>query len=127
MPGDQQRHQLVAQLLGGHRRLVLVPGGEQHGEHVSRSLVPRSSGAGAALLDQLEDQLVRSGAVRQSPRTGPTAHQQPGQGAVRAGREETDRLLAEAQHLPKPVAQRVEPGTGLEPNTARRMISRVSR
>ena len=34
VPGHEQRHQLVAKLLVGHRRAVLVAGCQQHREHV---------------------------------------------------------------------------------------------
>ena len=56
MAGDEQGHQLVADLLLGHRRAVLVAGVEQHGQDVVavRAL-------GAALGDQLEHQLVDLG------------------------------------------------------------------
>ena len=48
MAGDEQRHQLVAQLLSGHLRAILVAGLEQHREHV----VPVARVV-AALVDQL--------------------------------------------------------------------------
>ena len=53
MAGDEQGHQLVAQLLRGHRRFVLVAGIDQHAEDVvALGLLPPS------LVDQLEQQLV---------------------------------------------------------------------
>ena len=53
MAGDEQRHELVAQLLVGHRRAVLVARDEQHREHVVAL-----ARLGAALVDQRE-QLAR--------------------------------------------------------------------
>ena len=55
MAGDEQRHELVAQLAVGHRLPVLVARREQHREHVV-ALLPGA----AALVDQGEDQLVRA-------------------------------------------------------------------
>ena len=77
MAGDQQRHQLVAQLLLGHRRAVLVARREQHRQHVVALL---GVGLGAALVDQLEEQRV--GLVAQRARSAPTGR------ACRAALEE---------------------------------------
>jgi len=53
VPGDQRRHQLVAQLRWAHRRAVVVLGGQQQREHVSAARA-----FPLAFLDQREDQLV---------------------------------------------------------------------
>ena len=53
--GHQQRHQLVAQLLVGHRAAVLVAGLQQQREHVVALL---EVGCAAALTDLLVDQRV---------------------------------------------------------------------
>ena len=54
MSGHQRGHQLVAQLLGGHRAAILVAGLEQHRQDVVAVVVARR----AALVDQIEDQAV---------------------------------------------------------------------
>ena len=99
MAGHEQRHQLVAQLLVGHRRAVLVPGGEQHREHVV-ALARRRRGARRSAR--------RS--ARRPPRAARTkrAHgpsrraRAAGTGASRAGRAPS------VEDLGQPLAQRVE-------------------
>ena len=58
VPGQQQGHQLVAQLEVGQRPVLLVAGGEQQREHV---LVPVLAELGAARLDLLVDDPVGLG------------------------------------------------------------------
>ena len=54
MAGHERGHQLVAQLLVGHRRAVLVAGAEQQREHVVAPAVALA----ASLVDLGEDELV---------------------------------------------------------------------
>ena len=83
MAGHEQRHQLVAQLLVGHRRAVLVARREQHRR--ARRRAPPS--LGAALVDQLEDQRV--GLLAQAhearPRPAPAERPAAGTAASRSG------------------------------------------
>ena len=73
MAGDEQRHQLVAQLLRRHRRFVVVPRLEEQAEDVVALGVLLPS-----LVDELEQQLVglllkpqearRMGRIARAPR-----------------------------------------------------------
>jgi hypothetical protein len=62
VPGDEQRHELVAQLDRAHLGAVLVPGGEEHREHVVAR--GRGTGVGAALGDEVEQERVDLGLER---------------------------------------------------------------
>ncbi len=70
MTRDEQGHELVAKLLSRHRRVVLVPCGEEHGEHVIAIIVLGRATLGDLLGDELvdlvaavEESLERAGTV----------------------------------------------------------------
>jgi peptidylprolyl isomerase len=104
VPGDEQRHELVAQLAIGHRPAALVAGGEEHREHVV-GLLARA----AALVDQGEDQLVGAVAHVDEARPG---RQRPE--AAAEGRQQRQRRGAEVEQLLERDAQLVEPRAGRE-------------
>ena len=66
VPGHEQRHQLVAQLLVGHRAAVVVARLEEEREHVVALL---EVGCVAARADLLEDQVV--GRLERPPQCAP--------------------------------------------------------
>jgi hypothetical protein len=68
VPCDEQRHELVAQLLVGHRTAVLVAREKKHREHV---LALVEVGSRAAKSDFLVDELVEvPAALLESPKLG---------------------------------------------------------
>ena len=103
--GDQQRHQLVAQLLGRHRRAVLVARRQQHRQHVVAVLAV----AGAALVDQLEDELVGPLAERQELRPAAVAAE-----IVLRRRDDRDRARHVVEDLGQLHAQRVQAWAGVQ-------------
>ena len=67
MPGDQQRDQMIAQLLIGERRTLLVARRDQQCEHVLASLW-----VGAVSGDLLVEQPID---LRQDPQCGEAPHE----------------------------------------------------
>jgi hypothetical protein len=100
----ERRHQLIAQLLGAHRRAIAVARLEQQREHVV------AAGAIAAtLIDQLVDQPISLLAqplefAHSSEATEQSLH----------GWEQRDRVIGEGQELGQQLAQRLEPRPLLE-------------
>ena len=105
MAGDEQRHELVAQLAVGHRLPVLVARGEQHREHVVGRLA-----RAPALVDEREDQLV--GALAHVDEARPR-RERPEAAAER--RQQRQRRGAEVEQLLERDAQLVELRPGGEP------------
>ena len=56
MAGDQSGHQLIADLLVGHRGTIFMSRSQQHRQHVGAIGV--GGRLGPALFDELEDQSV---------------------------------------------------------------------
>jgi hypothetical protein len=104
VPGDEQRHELVAQLAIGHRPAVLVARCEQHREHVV-GLLPRA----AALVDQREDERVgvRAHVHEARPR------RERAEAAAERG-QQRQRGGSEVEQLPQRGPQLVELRTGGE-------------
>ena len=102
--GDEQRHQLVPQLLVGHRRAVLVAGEEHHREHVVAAL------GVATLVDQRLDLLVGLGA---DPEEAADHRVQPAEALHRG--DQADRAHRELEHVGEQAAKRVEALAPLEP------------
>ena len=114
VPGDEEGHQLVAELLPAHLGSVLVAGGEQHRQHVVASVVV----PGTALGDQLRDQLVRAVAVAQHPlqRAGTV---EPAQRplhllGVVGSLDQRQRVVAVGEERGQALADRVEARAGVE-------------
>ena len=108
MAGDEQGHELVAELLVGHRRAVLVAGLEQHREHVVALLV-----GVAALVDELEHEPVDSSRRSTKPAIGPNLLKRRsirGDGLM----NRVIGLLAVGEHRAEPGAQGVEALAGVE-------------
>ena len=108
VPGDEQRHQLVAQLLVGHRRAVLVARLQEQREHV----VALGRRRGAALADLLVEDLVggRGGGAKARPRAPvavPAHAEGEGEHAPTRG--------GDVEDLAQGGAQRVEAGRVLDP------------
>ena len=108
VPGDEQRHQLVAQLLVGHRGAVLVARLQQQREHV----VALGRRRGAALADLLVEDLVggRGGGAKARPRAPvavPAHAEGEGEHAPTRG--------GDVEDLAQRGAQRVEAGRVLDP------------
>ena len=125
MAGDEQGHELVAELLGGHRRVVLVARGKEHREDV----VGSSSPARAALRDLLGDERVDLvPAIEEALERADRVEEPLSLQAllVLRRREKGQRVVAEREERREALAQRVRRGPGSRPKTARRMISRVS-
>ena len=114
MAGHQQGHELIAQLLGAHRRAVLVPGLEQHRQDVVAVAALRT-----ALGDLLGDQLVdpRAHVDESLERTGAVEQPQLALGALGIGGSghERQRALAVAEEPRDLLAQGVEARPRIEP------------
>ena len=108
MPGHEQGHELVAQLLIGHRRAVGVACAQKHGQHV----VPRL-GAAPALIDELEQEGVGLAleACEGGERTD--ALEQLLGPAARRWREQADEAVAKREHGRQALAKRVETRAGI--------------
>jgi hypothetical protein len=104
-PGHERGHQLVAQLLCAHRRAVLVPRGEQQSEDVIAAVL-----LAAALLDQLEDELVDLLAEPFEAGHG----REPGEPNGRRWQQRQG-TLAEREQAREQLAQGVEPCASLQP------------
>ena len=108
MPGDEQGHQLVAQLLRGHRRFVLVARIDQHAEDVvALGLLP------PPLVDQLEQERVSLLLQTQERGEWTVALEHP-RDAPGGRRQQADRTVPEGEHGGQTPPERVEPLARIE-------------
>jgi hypothetical protein len=103
--GDERRDELVAQLLGAHRRAVLVACTQQQAEHVG-TFGPFS----AALVDEREKQFVAALAQPFDARDRADAAEHAGR-----RREQRERALAVREDPRQQVAELIERSAPLEP------------
>ena len=108
--GHQERHQLVAQLLVGHRRAVLVARLEQHAEDVVAVLV--ASRRRSSICSKIS--LSASSWSFTNVRHGPDPQHHLLQQAVLGRHHQAARAVAELEHRAEAVAQRVEPRARVE-------------
>src|SRR5436853_6305297 len=107
--GDQQRHQLVADLLLAHRRTVLVARFEQDREEVDAV-----AALGPALGNQAEDDLVDFLLDAQEAGEGTDSFGGLGDPALRLRRQQANRFVTELEHLAESRAEGVEAGAWIE-------------
>ena len=122
MPRDEQRHQLVAQLLVGHRRAVLVARLEQHRQHVVALAVARRGARRSARRSARRP--ARGG--RRSAANGPT-RSEPLHRAEPAAASRLIGLSPNASIVCSRSRSASRRAPGSSPKTARRMISSVRR
>ena len=72
VPGEEQRDDLVPQLIGGHGRTVLLPVADQHGQHVGPGV---EFGVEAGPLELLEQEGVGAGLALPEAAPGPVVAQ----------------------------------------------------
>lgn len=113
MPGDERRHQLVAQLLGRHLAFVLVASRQQGGEDIFAGLVlgrwPAVGTRGPPLRDHGKDQVV---GVGHQPVKAPLSRS-PAQPALQR-RQYRQWTFGEREHIAQQLAQPAEGGSPLQ-------------
>ena len=114
VPGDQQSHQLVAELLRSHLGAVLVAGLQQHREDIVAAALPLRP----AFRDQLRDQLVGAVPVGQHSleraEAVEPAHRSLHRLGVVGSRDQAQRAVAVGEEAGEAPADGVEAGARVE-------------